>query len=755
MKLCLLCTEFFAWGKYGGFGRAARTIGREMALLGHEVHAVVPLRGKQREREELDGVIVHGFPMHKPWQVLSICREIDADIYHSCEPSMSTFFAERAAPHCKHMVTCRDPRDSHDWWLEFKRPSVSYLQVMANWVNEHNPLVIHSVRRADVVYVPARFLKAKVERLYHPPSKVRFLPTPIPIPDAVKKSQRPTVCFVARLDRRKRPERFCALAERHPDIRFIIVGKSRDSDYEQRLREQYAHCSNLEFAGFINQFRSERLSEILTESWILVNTATREGLPNAFLEAMAHRCAILSAVNPDQVASRFGYLVKGDDFDEGLRWLLEENRWRERGDAGHNFVASTFSVENAMAAHLQAYGKLLAGDPFDSPEPDPKARVRLLMVSYEYPPLGGGGAKVVHSLAQELTHEGQKLDLVTMRAGSRAGVVPAFPGLNIRGIPCYRSNPNVCYAIEMVPYLLLAFPYLLFRVRNRRYTVNHTHFIFPDGLLAYLVNRLTGLPYVLTAHGSDVPGYNPDRFTGMHRWLSPVWKRIVDSANRIICPSEYIESLIKEVSAEARTLVIPNGIDTDRFSADREKNGSILVVTRMFERKGVQYLLEALADWKGHPLVNIVGDGPFLPKLRYIAQELGVAATFHGFVDNRSQQFKDLIEAASVFVFTSEAENFPVVLLEAMTAGLAIVTTDDTGCAEAVGDAAIRVPPRDSLAIRNALRSLVDDPNRVSELQKKSRARVVEHFGLESVTRAHRRLYEEVGNLNPPGFVGG
>ncbi len=744
MRICLLCTEIFAWGKYGGFGRATRTIGRELARRGYEVHAIVPQRQDQKALETLDGIIVHSFPMKRPWEVMSLCREVDADIYHSCEPSMSTWFARRSMPHKQHMVTCRDPRDRNDWWLEFARPSASHLQVVANWINEHNPLVVHSVKRADAVYVPARFLAEKVQDIYHCIQPARFLPTPIPIPEEPIKNKQPTVCFVARLDRRKRPELFCELAQTFPQVRFIVVGKSRDPDYERHLRNQYETLPNLHFEGFVDQFRSDRLSQILSKSWILVNTASREGLPNSFLEAMAHGCAILSMVNPDNVAKDYGFHADKDNFQEGLTWLLGDDRWKTLGEKARRSVCEVFSPQAAMQQHLAAYRKLLnkravQKQSLAATGPD---GLNLLMVSYEYPPLGGGGAKVVHTLARELSKRRLNLDIVTMRAAQQ-DQIPELPGVTVTGIPCYRSNPGVCLAHEMVPYLVLALPCLIARARSGRYNLNHTHFIFPDGVLAYLVYRLTGLPYVLTAHGSDVPGYNPDRFSLMHKLLLPAWRQIVNSAHAVICPSQYLDSLIRESSPQARTVVIPNGIDIARFQADRASDGSILVITRMFERKGVQFLIQALAGWSNHPPVHIVGDGPYLPTLKQMADELGVQVTFHGYVDNHSDSFRNLLETAQYFVFTSSAENFPIVLLEAMVAGLAIVTTNDTGCAEAVGDAALLVPPENAEAIREALQQLIGDPDLTATLQQRARDRVVAHYGQDAVTQAHLALYEE------------
>jgi len=91
----------------------------------------------------------------------------------------------------------------------------------------------------------------------------------------------------------------------------------------------------------------------------LVNTAAREGLPTAFLEGLAHQCAILSHVNPDSVASRFGYHVAEDDFAHGLCVLLKEDAWREKGEAGYEYVRDNFELNLVIEKHLAVYQALL------------------------------------------------------------------------------------------------------------------------------------------------------------------------------------------------------------------------------------------------------------------------------------------------------------------------------------------------------------------------------------------------------------
>jgi len=89
--------------------------------------------------------------------------------------------------------------------------------------------------------------------------------------------------------------------------------------------------------GFIDQFISNRVAEIPAQNWFMVNTASREGLPNTFIEALASRCAILSSVNTDGLASRLGFNPTKDNFAKGLEHLLKDDRWRKPGVAGYEW----------------------------------------------------------------------------------------------------------------------------------------------------------------------------------------------------------------------------------------------------------------------------------------------------------------------------------------------------------------------------------------------------------------------------------
>ena len=355
MKICLICVEIFAWGKYGGFGRATRLIGRELVKKGFEVTAIVPLRKGQKKVEILDGIRVLGFAPGNPIQMIQLYKNTEADVYHSQEPSFGSFLAQVFHPDKHHFITCRDTHLFSDWITEFRLPSLNKLQVLSNWLYEDNFLVHQAVRKARKCFVAANLLSDRVQKKYHLNYKPAFLPTPVQIPDHIEKEMTPTVCFVSRLDRRKQPEKFLDLAIQFPHVQFLAAGYSRDPKWEEQLRQKYQSLPNLHFTGFINQFEGDTLSALLSKSWILVNTAAREGLPNSFIEAAAHQCAILSAVDPDGFASQFGYHVTDDDFGKGLSFLLEDDRWKTYANKGYQYVQTFFGLENSIQQHIRIY----------------------------------------------------------------------------------------------------------------------------------------------------------------------------------------------------------------------------------------------------------------------------------------------------------------------------------------------------------------------------------------------------------------
>lgn len=359
MHICFVATEIFAWGKYGGFGRATRKIARLLSKRGLKVSAIVPRRDGQPRETLLDGIRVLGFDRQDLFSLRSIYAEVEADLYHSQEPSFGTYLAQKVHPQKVHVVTFRDTRTLSDWLIELRYPSQNAAQVIMNKLYEDNFLVRRAVRNAQARFGASHYVSQKAKNKYRLHTRPDLLPTPVKIPHQIEKAPEPTVCFLSRWDRRKRPEMFFELASSFPDVNFIALGKSRDQRRNEMLHAVYGNQPNLKLEGFINQFESEKFASILQKSWILVNTSIREGLPNAFVEAAASGCAILSAVNPDNFASQFGVHVRDENFAVGLRKLLQDGLWKTRGQLGRQHVREVFAEERAIDQHLEVYERLI------------------------------------------------------------------------------------------------------------------------------------------------------------------------------------------------------------------------------------------------------------------------------------------------------------------------------------------------------------------------------------------------------------
>lgn len=211
--------------------------------------------------------------------------------------------------------------------------------------------------------------------------------------------------------------------------------------------------------------------------------------------------------------------------------------------------------------------------------------MRILKLSYEFPPLGGGGSKVAHGLSAQLVRMGHSIDLITMSYDSLPSS-EVVDGVRVYRVPCIRKSVDISHPHELASYMVRAIPKAIKLCKNESYDLIHCHFILPDGLAALWLRRKFSIPLVVTAHGSDVPGYNPDRFKFIHKLISPAWRATARTIDKIVCPSKYLENLILHREPKAKTGTIPNGFNVERFNPGRARKDSILVVTRMLERKG-------------------------------------------------------------------------------------------------------------------------------------------------------------------------
>lgn len=364
---------------------------------------------------------------------------------------------------------------------------------------------------------------------------------------------------------------------------------------------------------------------------------------------------------------------------------------------------------------------------------------KILVLNYEFPPLGGGASPVSYEIAKRLSETRDfDIDVVTMGYKDLPKYEEVNKNFRIHRVKCLREKKEICHPWEQATYLFFGWFKCKELAQKNKYNICHCHFIIPTGILALRLKKKFGLEYIITSHGSDVLGYNA-RFKLLYPFLVKKWKNILDNAKVITSPSNFLKAEILKVYPKfenQKIIVIPNGFDAKKFTP-QEKRKYIFSSGRLLINKGFQYLIKAVSNENIGWEVHIAGDGPMMAELQELAEKLKTKIIFHGWLDNNGKEYKDLLEQSAIFVLASEKENASVALLEAMSAGCAIITTNVSGCSETVGDAGILVSPKDIIDLRSKSLSIINSQNKLVKLQELAVKRVKTIFDWDIVLKEY------------------
>lgn len=317
--------------------------------------------------------------------------------------------------------------------------------------------------------------------------------------------------------------------------------------------------------------------------------------------------------------------------------------------------------------------------------------MRILVVSHEYPPIGGGGANACFFLSKEFAKAGNDVEIVTVAYGDDKKLEKSC-GVTIHRLDSKRKNKEHCSFGEMLDYLMKALSYTKELQRQEPFDICFVFFGIPSGPIGYSLKKRFGLPYVIRFGGGDVPGFQ-DRFKVVYKLLGPAVRRIWDYADGLVANSQGLKRLALYFYDKNEFKVICNGIDTDFFCPGKEDRGEkncvrILFVSRLIERKGLQYVIPMLKDIQREANKEIrlvvVGDGPY----RSTLEEIAVQSNVTDLIEFAGQKDKaDIVkyyQQSDIFILPSKKEGMPNVVLEAMACGLPIVMTPCQGSEELI-----------------------------------------------------------------------
>jgi len=222
-------------------------------------------------------------------------------------------------------------------------------------------------------------------------------------------------------------------------------------------------------------------------------------------------------------------------------------------------------------------------------------RMRVMLLNYEYPPLGGGAGIATLSLAESLTERGVKVDVVTAGTDDSPDLPNSLSG-DVRGPHVFRvrtSRRELHSAGMMVGASFVLSARLLVRrlLRDAGYDVAHFFFSLPTGALLPLAQE-AGLGTVLSLRGSDVPGYDLTKpgLRAAHRILRPLTRSIWGRADRVVAVCTSLGELARETKPDLEFEVIGNGVDLERFHPPSRREalwgGSHVCLRRRRSRDG-------------------------------------------------------------------------------------------------------------------------------------------------------------------------
>lgn len=371
--------------------------------------------------------------------------------------------------------------------------------------------------------------------------------------------------------------------------------------------------------------------------------------------------------------------------------------------------------------------------------------IKILFVSYEFPPLGGGGGNAVGQIFRKWAgRDDLQIDLVTSAPDNRVAVETFAQNIRIFKVNVAKKNIHYWTHAEIVRFLLAGRATVARLIRENDYDLAHAFFGFPSGALIYETRKK--IPYIVSLRGSDVPGFNP-RFRFQYVFLRPIFRAIWRRAERVIANSTGLSALAR------RTLdigfdVIPNGIDCGEFHpAAARPDGvfTILAVGRLIRRKGYDHLLRAVAPIAGDWRLVVVGKGDREEALKALAARLGIAGRveFRNYVPH--EKLPEVYRAADVFVQASFFEGMSNTVLEAMASGLPVVVTETGGTRELFCGNGSVVEFGNVAQIRAAIVGIMNDGAARTEMGRLSRAAAC-RMDWQHVADRYLECYREIAD---------
>lgn len=372
--------------------------------------------------------------------------------------------------------------------------------------------------------------------------------------------------------------------------------------------------------------------------------------------------------------------------------------------------------------------------------------MKIAHVSATFPPYMAGSGNVCYQYCRELAKLGHEITVYTSR----------YPDIDY-------TYPSEIRVNRYKPFIRLGnAPFIINLLKIRNHDIIHLHypFIF-GGELILLLKIMTGQKYIVTYH-NDLIG------TGLKSILFKLYQNtfgtliLLNASKILLMTRNYIEiSEMKDIFYKKQNsiIILPNGVDINRFSPNKgindnsnKKQGIIIFVgalDKAHSYKGLEFLMNACSKILGNSkkfYLLIIGDGELMNYYQNYAHSLGIQEICHflGKIDN--DKISDYYNKSDFLVHPSTNENFPLVILEAMATGKAVISTNLPGLNLIVDDdqTGFLVEPKDVDTLALKIKYLLEENEVCEEFGRQARKKILDNYSWEMIIKKLELIYEEI-----------
>lgn len=384
-----------------------------------------------------------------------------------------------------------------------------------------------------------------------------------------------------------------------------------------------------------------------------------------------------------------------------------------------------------------------------------KRPLNILVINYEYPPIGGGGGVICRDISEELVAMGNKVTVITSQySGLKDEEI--VNGVKLIRVPVlFRKKQNVASIFSMISYVPACIGKATKLLSTEKFDVMNTHFAIPSGPAGQYISSKFNIPNVLSIHGGDI--FDPSKSLSPHQTvgLKQTVRKMLNRATRVVAQSsDTRNNAINFYNVKREIDIIPLGIKPNGYANLPRKDLNIppdkfifITIGRLIRRKNLEELLEVIqAVNERFPCeLLIIGDGPEKENLRKKSNELGISqqVKFLGRV-TEAEKFQYL-SASDAYLSTAMHEGFGIVFLEAMECGIPVICYDRGGQVDFLknGETGFLVKLGEKEAFISRVMEILEKPEKCKQIGQYNQ-NYIKSFYISNIAKRYFSLFTEV-----------